>query len=308
MNPIVKAYKDNFIQRFDKDLAIPYYSYQDFPNLKCVEQQFNNSKGIEISYFVYSYDNYNKDKIIIFCPGIGPGHTAYLSEIDYLCQAGYKVVTLDYTGCGASKGDNLMSTNQPTRDVIELINLLNLKEEIVIVGHSLGAYTALNVINLVPSIHKAVIISGFVDISSEMMGFMKLRLLSNFVKRYEKKIDPVYGKINNWKYLKKTTDDLLFIHSTDDPMVNYKYNTGKVIKIKNPHLTVKTVENKKHNPNYSLEALNFMNQSMGGYFQLINEGKLTTLEERKQYFEDKPISKMTEQDDQIMGIILDFIK
>ena len=251
MGFIVNLYRKNFIQRFDKEDGIPYYSKEDFDGLKCEEKTFNNSLGIEVHYFFYNYENYKKDKLIIFCPGIGPGHTAYLAEIELLSKAGYRVLTLDYTGCGASKGETLLSINEPTRDVIELINLLHINEEMILIGHSLGAYTSLNVINLLPQIKKAVIISGFVNVSDELMGFVKFRFLANAAKRDEKKRDKEYGNIDNWKYLKSTSDKLLFIHSTDDKMVNFKYNTKRVMKLNNPNLSFKIVEGKKHNPNYS---------------------------------------------------------
>ena len=305
---LIKLYKDNFLQRQDKDPAIPYYSHNDFPNLIYEENSFTNSLGIKLNYFFYSYKGYEPNKIVFFCHGLEPGHTAYLTEIELLCKSGYKVLTLDYTGCGSSEGETLPSINRPAKDVIELLDYLKLKEEIVLIGHSLGGYTALTVINQTPSIKKAVIISGFVTIASEMLGFVKLRILANVFQRYENKLNPDYKKVNNWKYLKKTNDNILFFHSTDDTMVKYKYNTGKVAKIKNPCLRIYTYEGKKHNPNYSKEGLEYMNMAMGGYFQSLRDGKLTTLEERKQYFADKPIGKMTDQDKDVWKIILDFFK
>ena len=308
MGFIVKLYRKNFIQRFDKDGAIPYYSADDFVGLSCEEKTFQNSLGIEIHYFFYSYANAKTDKIVLLCPGIGPGHTGYLTEIELLCKNGYRVLTLDYTGCGASAGESLLSINEPTRDIIELLSLLNLKEEIILVGHSLGAYTSLNVIHLLPSITKAVIISGFVGVSDELLGFLKLRCFANIAKRYEQKINPEYGSIDNWKYLKNTTDKLLFIHSIDDAVVHFKNNTRKVMKLNNPNLSFKIVEGKKHNPNYSSEALGKMNAWIGQYNTLIRQGDLNTLEERKRYFSDKPIGEMTEQDPEIWELILNFIR
>ena len=305
---LIKLYKDNFLQRQDKDPAIPYYSHNDFPNLIYEENNFTNSLGIKLNYFFYSYKGYDPNKIVFFCHGLEPGHTAYLAEIELLCKSGYKVLTMDYTGCGSSEGETLPSINRPAKDVIELLDYLKLKEEIVLIGHSLGGYTALTVINQTPSIKKAVIISGFVTIASEMLGFVKLHILANVFQRYENKLNPDYKKVNNWKYLKKTNDNILFFHSTDDTMVKYKYNTGKVAKIKNPCLRIYTYEGKKHNPNYSKEGLEYMNMAMGGYFQSLRNGELTTLEERKQYFADKPIGKMTDQDKDVWKIILDFIK
>ena len=305
---LIKLYKDNFLQRQDKDPVIPYYSHNDFPNLIYEENSFTNSLGIKLNYFFYSYKGYDPNKIVFFCHGLEPGHTAYLTEIELLCKSGYKVLTMDYTGCGSSEGETLPSVNRPAKDVIELLDYLKLKEEIVLIGHSLGGYTALTVIYQTPSIKKAVIISGFVTIASEMLGFVKLHILANVFQRYENKLNPDYKKVNNWKYLKKTNDNILFFHSTDDTMVKYKYNTGKVAKIKNPCLRIYTYEGKKHNPNYSKEGLEYMNMAMGGYFQSLKDGKLKTLEERKPYFADKPIGKMTDQDKDVWKIILDFIK
>ena len=308
MGYVVNIYKQNFLQRFDIDEAVPFYSPKDFKGLVFEENSFENSSGANIKYFYFYYPKYQEDKIVLFCPGIGPGHVSYLAEIEWLCKNGYKVLTLDYAGCGYSGGERLPSTNGPTKDIVELLDKLQLKEEIVVVGHSLGGYTAYNVINLKPEIHKAVIISGYVDIASEMQTFMKFRFLANKVKRFEKKLDPVYGNIDNWKYLKNTTDEILIIHSPDDQMVGYKYSTQKVAKLGNPHIHVHIVENRKHNPNYSDEALAFMNNSMYGYNKLLAENKGITLEERKQYFLDKPIEKLTAQDPAIIKLVCDFIK
>lgn len=307
MSVVLNTYKKNFLKRFDKDDAIPYLSYKDFPNLTCEENSFINSVGVELKYFVYHYDQYQKDKVILFCHGIGPGHAAYMREIEYLCSHGYKVLTLDYTGCGASQGETLFSINEPTRDVIELLNLLNIQEEIVLIGHSLGGYTALNVINKINFIHKAVIISGFISTKYLVKGFIKLDLLGEPVVKYEQKMVPEYANINNIEYLKTTTDKLLFIHSKDDPMVNPEYSIDIIRKIDNPNLSFLIENDKKHNPNYTKEAVEFMNESIGVYQKLLSKNKLDTLEKRKEYFKDKTAWKMTEQDDKVWEEILSFI-
>ncbi|MBO4540594.1 MAG: alpha/beta fold hydrolase [Bacilli bacterium] len=308
MGIIVNLYKKNFLQRFDKDVAIPYYSPSDFPDLLYHENSFVNSKGIEIHYFTFSKEDPAKDKVVLFCPGIGPGHVGYLTEIAHIAREGYKVVTLDYAGCGYSKGERMPSVNEPTRDVIELLELLKLEEEVALVGHSLGAYTALNVIHLTERIKKAVIISGFIDIASEMVGFVKFRFLANRVKRFEKKLDPQYGDIDNWSYLKTTTDKLLFIHSVDDGVVNFPNNAGKLAEFHNPNIKILTYQGRKHNPNYSPEAIAFMNQSIGGYNYLVKKGELKSDEEKRAYFADKPIGKMTEQDPEVFRRIFRFIE
>lgn len=307
MGLITNIYQKNFLQRYDKDDGIPYYSAEDFPGLVCEEDSFQNSAGVTIRYFIYHYAEYDESRLILFCPGMGPGHTPYLAEIETLCRSGYRVLTLDYTGCGASEGEKLPSTNAPTRDAMELLERLNIQEEIVPVGHSLGGYTALNIAHLAPFVKRAVVISGFVSISDEMMGFAKLRILADCVKRFEKKLDPEYGSLDNRKYLASTEDQLLWIHSTDDPMVNYKYNAGRVLKMNNPNVRVITVENKKHNPQYTAEALANMNAWIGEYYRQIRENQLATPEEKKAFFDDKPIGRMTEQDPAVVDEILHFI-
>ena len=308
MGFVVDTYKKNFLIRFDKDEAVPYYCAEDFPKLSCEQNSFKNSDGVNIEYFTYHYAEYDKTKLVLFCPGMGPGHTAYLTEIETLCRSGYRVLTLDYTGCGASGGERMTSVNAPVRDVVELIDFLKPQEEIIPIGHSLGGYTALTFSNLTPTVKRAVVISGFVSISDEMMGFAKIRLLADRVKKYEKKLVPRYGAVDNRKYLASTADKILWIHSTDDPIVNYKYNAGQVLKIGNPNVRVITVNNKKHNPNYSDAAVAKLYPWMEEYNRLVRENKFETPEARRAYFDDKSIAVITEQDSVIFDEILRFIE
>jgi hypothetical protein len=67
------------------------------------------------------------------------------------------------------------------------------------------------------------------------------------------------------------------------------------------------VEHKRHNPQYTQEALATMNAWMGGYYRLIREKQLETPEARKAYFADKPVGQMTAQDPAVFGEILKFL-
>ena len=307
MGVIVHIYKKNFLQRYDRDEAIPYHSGTDFPGLVCEDGSFRNAGDVTVRYFTYYYEGYDSSRTILFCPGMGPGHAAYLAEIETLCRAGYRVLTLDYAGCGESGGDRMPSVNGPTKDAMALLDLLKPQEEIIPVGHSLGGYTALNIAHLLPEVSRAVIISGFVSIADEMIGFVRFPFLANIIRRYEKKLDPRFGTLDNRAYLAETRDRLLWIHSTDDPMVNYSHNAGQVIALGNPNVRVITAEHKRHNPQYSAEALEMMNEWIGGYNRLIREKQLTTAEEKKAYFADKPIGRMTAQDPAVYEEILRLI-
>jgi len=301
---MMNSYKHTFLHRFDKDEVIPYYCAGDFPDLECEEGAFVNDLGAKVRYYLYDYAGYDPTKLVLLCPGMGPGHTGYLTEIERLCRAGYRVLTLDYMGCDRSEGDAMPSVNQPTKDVLQLLDHLKPQEEVVLWGHSLGGYTALNVIRLSPAIKRAVIISGFVDIESELLDCVKLRCIIKPVTRYERKANPEMASGDNVGYLRATRDRILWIHSTDDPVVNYRNNAGKVEAAGNPNVKMLTVEGKRHTPHYSAEGLAYMTQTMGGYARLVKENKGLSLEDKQRYFEDKPIARMTDQDPAVWEEIL----
>ena len=308
MGFIVNHYIKYFVHRYDKEVGIPYYSYQDFKDFKCEDNSFTNSYGINIRYFFYYYANYRTDKIILFCHGMGPGHTAYLAEIELLARRGYKVLTLDYAGCGESGGKYLGSLNKPTRDVIDLLNHLNLKEQIILMGQSMGGYTALNTLCLRKDITKAIAISPIVQIEPLLQLNTKSKFITKHLLRYERKVDREIFDINIPKYLENTTDDVFVIQSTDDQMVPYGMSLKVIECIKNSHIKTKRYEGRKHNPNYTDNAISYMDSVFGKYYALLNEKKIQTDEDRINYFKDVSLAKLVEQDEQLFEEIVDFIE
>ena len=308
MGLISRIYVKSFVCRYDREVGIPYYKYTDFPGLKEEQGSFINTQGVEIHYFYYYYDGYRQDKVLLFLNGIGCGHISYFAEIEYFAKRGYKVLTLDYRGCGDSKGDNLMSLNSPTRDTVDLLNHLKLDVPVVLVGHSLGGYTALNVMAIRKDITKAVVISGFLSVPMLGSTIVRSQFINNRIGKYEHKVEPDYCDIDNLAYLKDTRDDLLFIHSEDDNTVPYDISMKIVEQIDNPHLRIMKVNDKKHLPQYSQEAVNYMNEVFGEYYKEIKEKTIKTDEQKINYFKDVSIQRLTEQDDEVMGEIIKFLE
>ena len=307
MGIVSKVYIEKFVCRYDKEVGVPYYAYTDFKGLKQEAYTFNNSKGIEIHYFFYYYDNYQEDKIILFLPGLGPGHASYMREIETLAKRGYKVLTLDYTGCGESKGPYLGSLNTPTRDTMDLLNLLNLDKPIVVMGHSLGGFTALKVASLRKEITKVVVMSPIVTIRPMIFNASKSKFITHFVLKYERKVEKEYDKIDVPNYLKTTSDDILFIQSVDDPMVPYETSLKVAEESNNPHIQTIKFENRKHNPNYTLEAVQYMNEVFGAFNRRVMDKAIATDEERITFFKDVSIKRLTEQDQNLFNQIEEFI-
>ena len=307
MGIVSKVYIEKFVCRYDKEVGVPYYAYTDFKGLKQEAYSFINSKGIEIHYFFYYYDNYKDDKIILFLPGLGPGHASYMAEIETLAKRGYKVLTFDYTGCGESKGPYLGSLNVPTRDTMELLNLLNLDKPIVLMGHSLGGFTALKVASLRKEINKVVVISPIVTIRPMIFNASKSKFITHFVLKYERKVGKEIDRTDLINYLKKTTDDILFIQSVDDPMVPYETSLKVAEESNNSHVQTIKFENKKHNPNYTLEAVQYMNEVFGAFNRRVMDKAIATDAERIAYFKDVSIQKLTEQDQNLFNQIEEFI-
>ena len=307
MGIISRIYVKKFVCRYDKQIGVPYYSYTDFEGLHRDEFSFTNSKGIELKYFYFYYDNYKKDKIVLFLHGLDCGHVAYMAEINELAKRGYKVLTIDYTGCGDSKGKYLGSFFTPTRDVLELLDKLSLKEEIVLVGHSLGGFTALNLINLKKEITKAVILAGFIKPELELNAIVKSKFLVRGILRYEKKVGKELHLLDNLDYLKTTKDNIFYIQSEDDGMIPYSTALMLAEEMNNPNIKTLKVSGRKHNPNYTDEAVQYMNDVFANFNYKVKNKQIKTNEDRINYFKDVSLEKLVAQDQKMLDEIAEFI-
>lgn len=307
MGFISKTYIKNFVCRYDKEVGVPYFSYKDFKGFKREEFSFNNSLGIEIHCFYYYYDNYKEDKIVMFCHGLGPGHVSYLAEIEALARHGYKVLALDYTGCGESKGDNMGSINAPARDIDELLDYLKLDKPVILVGHSLGGFSALKIASLRKEINKVVVFAPIILFKPMILAASKSKFITHFILKYERKVGKQYDAIDLPAYLKSTEDKIFFVQSEDDPMVPYETSLKIAEEANNSNIQTLKFVGRKHNPNYTEAAVKYMNEVFGGFTRLTKYKKIESDEERIAYFKDVSIKKLTEQDEDLFNKIDNFI-
>lgn len=129
-----------FGRRVDKNPALKYFTAEDF-NLTARPVSLEGGlKGA-----LYSDNSVEgRDGVVVFCHGMGPGHVAYTTEIAYFCNLGYDVLAVDSRGCNMSEGKNIKGMYCGVKTAVEAVDYArSLSENIYLVGHSWGAYSAL---------------------------------------------------------------------------------------------------------------------------------------------------------------------
>ncbi|MCD8308136.1 MAG: alpha/beta hydrolase [Clostridia bacterium] len=136
-----------FGHRYDRNPLYVYFSAEDFGlSAEPIEVP---SKKTALHGYIYSYgEDTHRDKIIVFCHGLGPGHCAYMTEISYLCRLGYIVAATDYCGCGESPGRKARGFYSGVIAVQDTIRYIRKDprfagRKVLLVGHSWGAYSAI---------------------------------------------------------------------------------------------------------------------------------------------------------------------
>ena len=91
-------------------------------------------------------------------------------------------------------------------------------------------------------------------------------------------------------------------------MVPYRIGLKLVEDSNNPGIKTLRLTGRKHNPNYTENAVKYMSEVFGNYYKLIKNKTIKTDEDKIKYFKDVEIDKLTEQDDKIFEEIISFIE
>lgn len=311
-------YKKNFVHRYDDDHIIKYFFYKDFKDMDAKAVEFRTPQGLLIRGNIYSYPLekltpiYRKKDLVIFCHGLGGGHRSYMREIECICREGYEVLAYDNVGCWESEGKDIRGVSESINDLVSCLDYIASSDElktreIHIVGHSWGGYAVGNILNFrKENIKSVTVISGFASIETLTdAGFGgKLKPFKKLIRRFELKVNPSYADSCSVDALKDTKAKALLIHSRDDQMAAISTGLDYVrSRINNPNVTYLAVEGKFHNPNYTTDAVTYMQQTFGEYETLVRDKKLKTVEQKKAYMADKDFWRMTEQDEDIWAKI-----
>lgn len=311
---ILAAYKQTAFSRCDKDGLAYYFTEKDFENLNKEEYAFNSSLNHRLQGFLYYYDNYRTDALVIFDHGFGPGHTAYMKEIEKLCKHGYRVFAYDHTGCALSGGENINGMAQSLHDLDDCLNTLKKDPRfnninLYVMGHSWGGFSTLNISSIHQEVKKIVVLSGFVsvkDLIDTNFGGL-LRGYRKAVYELEKKANPNYYHYDAVESLKNSKTKALLIYSDNDHLCKRPHFLKLAENlIPEPNVVVQLHHNKGHNPNYTETAASYLNEYVANKTKLLKNKNLTQ-EEKEAFVKSYDFDKMTEQDEKVWGMIFNHL-
>lgn len=310
---IVAIYKNTIAVRCDDNGTAYYFSAADFDGLLCTPYTFKSKKDITLQGYIYSYEDPDKDSLVVFDHGFGGGHRSYMKEIERLCRAGFTVFAYDHTGCMESGGENTGGLSQSLSDLDDCITVLEQDERfkgraIYVVGHSWGGYSTMNIAALHKSVKKIVGISGFVSVplmtESVFGGIMKYYRPA--ILAAEREVNSAYVDMNAVDSIKNSGVKALLIYSDDDKMCrkNPHFDTLKKNLEGLEGVTLVLEQGKGHNPNYTKDAV----QYLGEYLLKKSKTKLKTEKQKQAFVASFDWNRMTSQDSTVWDKIIEHLK
>ena len=254
---------------------LKYFKAKNFDNLNARPVSFKSDKGQTLNGFIYDGAKTEKPKaLIVFAHGMGAGHLAYTTEINYFAQKGYMVLAYDNTGTCTSEGKKLKGFAQGIIDLKYALDFVNEREDlkdlpILLAGHSWGAYSVCNVSALKPAVE----IKGIAAFSP----FNSMNKLIRDAAKQKTKLNlsilsPFFDIINFIKFGKtgilRTCDTIsnnsiptLIMHGGNDLTVTLKNSpVGRKNRIAdNENARTVLYESKYHNVYLAKDAEQYMN-------------------------------------------------
>lgn len=307
---VLNMYKGMMHTRCDDTESVFYFSVADFPGLTAEPFAFTASAGHKLQGYVYHYENYIPERVLVFDHGFGGGHRAYMKEIELLCKHGYQVLSYDHTGCMESEGESPNGMAQSLSDLNDCITAIKKDErfcglDISVMGHSWGGFSTLNISALHPDVSHIVVLSGFVCVEDLVNSFFGgvMKGYRKPIMELEKKANPRYVSFNAVESLCQTNAHTLLVYSENDKLCNKShFDTLKEgLSFKN-NIKFLLENNKGHNPNYTEESVTYLDKFSAARAKLLKKKNLT-VEEKKAFTAQWDWNRMTEQDELVWNEI-----
>ncbi len=313
----LNIYKKALIQRQDDNGDVFYFDYTDFEGLKKEPHSFISKTGARLDGGFYYYDNPKSDKLVVFDHGMGVGHRPYMREIETICRAGYLVYSYDHEGTRNSEGATIRGLGGSIYDLDSALDaLIETKyyegRELIVIGHSWGGLSTKNIVALHPEVKKIVPMAGLSSVEIAINGMIPkiFKSARKAIYDFEKSMNPGYAELSAEETLKNSPVKALICQSKDDPVVLAKDHFDPLVEAlkNNENIRFIAVENRKHNPNFTEEAVRLLGLFFAEKKQLEKKGKLSTNEEKQALLSRHDFWKMTEQDMTLWNEIFAFIE
>ena len=292
-----------FGKRYEANPLVKLYTKEEF-NLGSTLIEINYKNDI-IRGNLYSYNNYDPTKLIIFCHGMWSNHNSYLQDIEYFCRNNLLVFGFDYLGVSSSTGKNIKGLGNSLKSLDIVVKYFEEKypnKEIYVVGHSWGAFSTTNIILLHPNIKGIIALSPFISIYSCLKSFIpkNLSFLAPFIFLAEYLKNGKYSLMKTKDSLKNYKGKALILGSTDDSMISFNKNTGYIMKLY-PNLNYLIFDDRGHNPNYTALAVKKLQS-----FQ--NDVKSVPSDKMVEFMNSINFHELGELDLKVMDKLIEFIK
>jgi pimeloyl-ACP methyl ester carboxylesterase len=299
----VIIYESIFGSRFEnKDMFT--FSASDYDDLNVQRSDFLSDES-SLAGYKYSKENTEAKGVVIISHGLGGGgHYTYMPFIDFFTSNDYYVFAYDATAHYNSPGDSTEGLPQGIIDLDSAINhVYTIKEyenlPIMIMGHSWGAFSAGNVLNLHPEISAVILFAGFNESEDQLLyqsqkyigGIANILLPS--VELYERiKFGSELTSLSAVNGLKNSNAQVLVVHSKNDVVVPMEYGYDKFYNEfkDSPRFDFILYENRGHtNLFYSEEANEYRMELLNAYLSSDTiesyESFLAKNLNKKKYFE-----------------------
>ena len=314
-----------FGKRCEGNPNLKYFTAEDFEELNATKIEFKSDKGQILRGYVYQNNKIKENDIkglLVFVHGMGAGHFSYTTEINTLAKNGYKVLAYDNTGTCMSDGKKLNGFYQAVIDLKHCLEYIKTNSDLNnynlgLIGHSWGAYTVCQSLKYESNVKSVVGMSGpdsFEKLVTSSMG------------KLGKIINPFLRKINEIKFGKESLDSSIDVLKNVDDSVSVLLLHGEddsTCKIENSMTfnqddfkdkeNIKTIlfEGKNHNIYQSIESEKYLNEvfkTIEEYKkELKKDSKNKEIEEKlKMYYKNIDYKKITEEDQEVMEIIIEF--
>ncbi len=267
------VYKKVFLKHYASNKGLKKYLRPNNEyDVKCLD-------GVIKLYYFNPKENNNKTIIILH--GLSSDHLDFISLINHYYDLGYNVICYDNYGCGSSCGLGENGFYQGVYDLNVVYDFLNknnlLKDDVFLIGHSLGGYSisAYDFKND-KRIKKAIVLSSFISRKKIYLTTLKNNL--NKFTFYFSSLYCLYKENKLFKLeendgikgiFKNTNIQYYILYSLDDDKINNDNSSANYfLKQPQPNVKVKILNEKSHNGIiYSQDAFLYQKECYKKYLE-----------------------------------------